>query len=105
MTQDAAIPPSPPIPRTHPLAIWSLVLSLAGLFCCFLASIPGIILGHVARGRIARSGGAYEGGGLALVGILVGWGGIILNIVGMALLTFFMLHPAAIRSWLEHLAH
>ena len=67
-----------PAPRsTEGLAIASLVVSCVGVLglCAYgfggLLGIVGAILGHVARGRIRRSGA--EGDGMALAGIIVGW--------------------------------
>lgn len=57
---------------TNPLAIVSLVLSLAGLITCGLTAIVGIILGFVARGQIRRNP-SQGGDGMALAGIIVGF--------------------------------
>src|SRR3954447_8762131 len=72
--------PSPPLPttqsapKTEPLAIWSLVLSiLSWLGCLFLTVIPAIICGHVARSRIRKSGGALQGMNLALASLIVAY--------------------------------
>ncbi len=57
-------------PRTNPLAITSLVLSLVGLIV-WITAIAGVITGHVALGQIKRTG---EGGrGMALAGVIVGY--------------------------------
>lgn len=48
-------------PRTNPLAIWSLVLSLVGLLLCgafaAILALPAVICGHNARKQIRESGG------------------------------------------------
>lgn len=62
---------SVPASGTNRLAIVSLVLSLAGLVTYGLTSIVGIVLGHLARGQITRTG--EQGAGLALAGIIVGY--------------------------------
>jgi hypothetical protein len=74
----AAIPP-----KTNGLAIASLICSCAGLF--FLPAIPGIVLGFVARAQIRRSNGAQRGDGLAIAGIIVGFGWLVLLALGIAL--------------------
>ncbi|AYF97518.1 DUF4190 domain-containing protein [Protaetiibacter intestinalis] len=57
-------------PRTDPLALTSMILSLVGLLFWILG-IPGVILGHIALSRIKRTG---EGGkGMAIAGIAVGY--------------------------------
>ena len=62
--------------------IWiaSLICALAGIFVCITAPV-GVVLGHVARGQIRRSG--EGGGGLALSGLIVGY----VVTIGEALLT------------------
>jgi hypothetical protein len=72
---DAYPPPVPGI-KNSGLAIWSLVLGiLAVLFFCIgpLFAIPAVICGHMAHGRIRRSGGAIAGEGLALAGLITGY--------------------------------
>jgi hypothetical protein len=65
------------------LAIASLVCSCAGLF--FLPIIPGIVLGFVARSQIRRSNGAQRGDGLAIAGIIIGFGWVVIFALGIAL--------------------
>src|SRR6266513_305789 len=70
-------------PRTEPLAIWSLVLSILSFFgCLFLTAIPGIILGHVARSKICRSNGAVQGMNIALAGLILGYAEIPFGVMG-----------------------
>ena len=66
-----------PAAPTEPLAIVSLVLSLAGLlgFCCALfliAAVGGVICGHLALSKIKSTPG-LQGYGLALSGVIVGY--------------------------------
>jgi len=57
-------------PRTNPLAIVSLVLSLVGLLT-WITAIGGVITGHIALSQIKRTG---EGGrGMAIAGVIVGY--------------------------------
>ena len=44
-----------------------------------MATIPAIVLGHVARHQIKRTG--EQGAGLALAGLVLGWVAVILGIV------------------------
>ncbi|MBI2704200.1 MAG: DUF4190 domain-containing protein [Actinobacteria bacterium] len=64
----------PPAPRTNGLAVASLVCSLIGLACGgpFL-SIPAVVMGHMARRQIRNSGGAEQGEGIALAGLIIGY--------------------------------
>lgn len=79
-------PPSPygafpATPQTNGLAVASLVVSIASfLVCCGLPGVVGAILGHVARKQIREQGQA--GDGMALGGIIVGWAGFGLAVIG-----------------------
>jgi hypothetical protein len=74
-------------PRTSPLAIWSLVLGILGLTCFSLfSSIPAVICGHIAHGRIKRSDGMLTGDGMALAGLITGYLGIALAILVIPLM-------------------
>lgn len=64
---------------TNTMAILSLVFSLAGLVTSGVTCIVGIILGHIARGQIKRTG--EQGGGMALSGLIIGYAMIALGIV------------------------
>ena len=57
------------------LATASLVCGIAEFFTGGLAAIPAIILGHMARSRIKRTG--ERGDGMALTGLVLGYLGII----------------------------
>ncbi len=67
--------PAPlPQPRTNSMAVASLVFGVSELFTLGLTAIPAIVLGHVARREIRRTG---EGGdGLATAGIILGWAAV-----------------------------
>jgi Domain of unknown function (DUF1707)/Domain of unknown function (DUF4190) len=68
--------------RTNGLAIASLACGLAQFAFGPLATIPAIVLGHMARSQIKRTG--EQGAGLALAGLILGWGAVILGIVLIA---------------------
>jgi len=68
-------PPAPlPPPKNNALAIASLVCGVAQVMLWPLATIPAVVLGHVARHQIRRTGEA--GSGLALAGLILGWIGV-----------------------------
>lgn len=74
MNGTPSIPPVPQPPKNSALAIWSLVLGILSLTMCSLfTGIPAIICGHMACGRIKRSGGLLTGQGLALAGLITGY--------------------------------
>ncbi|MBW3594885.1 MAG: DUF4190 domain-containing protein [Actinobacteria bacterium] len=76
----SSLPPGAPPPPTYSappvngLAIASLI---ASIFVC-LGSIPGVIMGHLALGKINASQGSVGGRGVAIAGIIIGWIGVVL---------------------------
>ena len=84
MAKDPTSPrPPPSTPRTAPLAIWSLVLSILSWFgCLFLTVIPAIICGHLARSKIRKSNGALQGMNFALAGLIIAYLQIPFGILG-----------------------
>ena len=71
-----------PLARTNGLALASLACGLAQFAFGPLATIPAIMLGHMARSQIRRTG--EQGAGLALAGLILGWGAVILGIILIA---------------------
>jgi Domain of unknown function (DUF4190) len=57
-------------PGTNGKAIAALITSLAGLFCCGLPSIVGLILGVVGMRETKRTG--QDGYAIALIGAIIG---------------------------------
>ena len=88
-----AIPPIPstpgapfsPVPavattKTNVLAIVSLVLGILGPFCCILLAIGAVVTGHIATGQIKKNPNE-TGAGLAKAGFILGYIGIVVQIV------------------------
>jgi Domain of unknown function (DUF4190)/DUF1707 SHOCT-like domain len=81
-----------PVPRRGPtptngLAIASLACGIAQFAFGPLPTIPAIVLGHMARHQIKRTG--EQGAGMALAGLLLGWAAVafgILAILGLAVI-------------------
>ena len=89
----AETPPPPPlaamqtVPRTPPVAIWSLILAVLSFTCGWLfTAIPAVICGHIARAKIRKSGGALGGRGIATTGLILGYIALVLGIMGIPLL-------------------
>lgn len=62
------------------LAIGSLVFGLLSVPLCFLAGIPAIVCGLLARRRIVMSGGTLAGGGAAVAGLVLG---VMMSVAGL----------------------
>ena len=78
--------------RDEGLATASLVTGITSVMCCGLVTgVPAIIMGVLARNRIAQSGGALRGGGIAIAGVILG-------IAGSAIWTFVVVAGVLVYS-------
>lgn len=76
------------------MAIASLILGILWLY--WLGSLLAIIFGHVALQQIQRSHGSSTGRGMAIAGLILGYIGIAVLILVIALaisLHWFLPHP------------
>src|SRR5436190_15072933 len=65
---------APAAPRVAPMAFVSVVLGVLSFLCIpIFPVIPAIVCGHVAWSKISKSGGALQGKGVAVVGLIVGY--------------------------------
>ncbi|KAA9147846.1 DUF4190 domain-containing protein [Microbacterium lushaniae] len=89
--------PAYPQRRTNGLAVASLVCSIVGIVFSFtivlgLASVAGVIMGHLSLKRLKTSGEA--GYGMAMAGTIIGWAGVALTalvFVMLVVLPFLLL--------------
>jgi len=66
------------------MAVVSLVAGILGLSLFpFIGSIVAVITGNMAKNEIRDSRGALGGEGLAKAGVILGWIGIVLGILGI----------------------
>lgn len=80
--------------RTNALAIVSLVSGIVGLtFIPFVGSIVAVITGHMARKEIRSTGDA--GDGLAKGGLITGYIGLGLSVLGIIIFIIAMVIIAA----------
>lgn len=74
--------------QTSGFAISSMILGILGIVIGWIIltipSILAVIFGHVARGKIRRSGGAITGDGMALAGLIMGYS--VITIAGIGIL-------------------
>jgi hypothetical protein len=70
---------------TNGFAIASLVLGIVGLTSVpLIPSVLALIFGYKGKRQIDRSGGAEQGRGLAVAGIILGWiGTVVLLLLGL----------------------
>jgi uncharacterized protein DUF4190 len=80
-------PPYQPAPQQNSTtAIISLVAGILGLTVFpLIGSIIAVVLGHMAKGEIARSGGTLGGSGAATFGLVLGYIGLGLGLLGLCI--------------------
>jgi hypothetical protein len=80
-------------------------LAIASLACGLLVitAIPAIILGHMARSQIRRTG--EDGAGMALLGLMLGWATVALGTLGLFALTVAFAHTSGVAHAIPHVAH
>ncbi len=82
-------------PPTSNLAIISLVAGVLGFTLFPVAgSIIAVITGYLARKEIQESAGTLGGDGLALAGLILGWVGVGLAVLGFCIFGAFLAIPA-----------
>ncbi len=92
---------SVPTKTTSTLAVVSLVAGILGwTLLPWLGSLGAIIAGHMARSEIRRSAGTIDGDGLAITGLVLGWGSVIITILGILVVVVFFGGIAAFLAWL-----
>ena len=63
-----------PVRPTNTMAIVSLVLGiLSWIALPFVGAVGAVICGHMARSEIRRAPGVFEGDGMALAGLILGY--------------------------------
>lgn len=81
------------VARTNGLAVASLACGVAQFAFGPLATIPAIVLGHMARAQIRRTG--EQGAGLALAGLALGWAAVILGVVILIVMRTILMRAGA----------
>jgi hypothetical protein len=76
------------------MAIVSLIAGILGLtFIPLIGSIVAVITGPMAKKEIRGSRGALGGEGLATAGVILGWIGIVLTVLGLCIAGVAILLP------------
>jgi hypothetical protein len=86
--------PSYAAPPNSSMALVSLISGILGIsFIPIVGSIVAVITGSMARKEIRESYGALGGDGLATAGLVLGWIGIGLTVIGLCVGGAFILVP------------
>jgi type IV pilus assembly protein PilA len=80
------------VPETSGKAIGSLICGLLAFI--FPAAVAAIILGHISRSEIRKSGGRLTGSGMALAGLILGY-------IGDSFIPFVIIAAIAIPNLLR----
>jgi hypothetical protein len=87
----------PPQPRQSGEAVAALVLGICGIMVCpIVCSILALVFGYRARREIDSSGGMVGGRGMAVAGLITGWIGLALWVLGI--IAYVILIVAVISS-------
>jgi hypothetical protein len=97
----APIPVAPRYRHTDDKAVASFLFGILSLILSIFTGIPAIVLGHIARANIRKSGGQLKGNGLAAVGLASGY----LSLGFFFLMVFGILIPNLTRMRVEANEH
>ena len=88
------------IKQTNNLAIVSLVSGILGwTLLPWIGSIVAIVTGHMARAEIRRNAETQEGDGLAIAGLIMGWGMVALSVLTIVVIFLFFGGLALFLAW------
>ncbi|WP_045761796.1 DUF4190 domain-containing protein [Xanthomonas albilineans] len=80
------------IRETNSLAVVSLVAGILGwTLMPLIGSLSAIITGHMARAEIRRDPQRFEGDGLAVGGLVLGWSAVALAVIALLAMLAFLL--------------
>jgi len=90
--------PQAAAPASNTMALVSLIAGIVGLTIFpLIGSVVAVITGPMARKEIAASAGAQGGDGMARAGIILGWVGIGISVLGVCIACLvFVLVPLGI---------
>jgi hypothetical protein len=82
----------PAQPAVSSLAVAALACGIGVFLTAGLTAIPAIVLGHAARRGVRRTG--ERGAGMALTGLILGWGAVALIVILAALVFTVAAHSS-----------
>src|SRR4051812_42438050 len=95
MSWENAYRPYPSQQEPSGKALAALILGIAGLVVCpFVCSILAVVFATQARAEIEESRGRLSGAQNAQVGLILGWVGIAISTIGIAIVVLFFIASA-----------
>lgn len=89
-----------PARETNVLAILSLIAGILGwTLLPVVGSLAAIVTGHIARGQIRREPHRYDGAGLAIGGLILGWSSVIIAVLTVVVIVLFFGGIAALLAF------
>jgi len=89
----------PPPTQSSGTAVAALVLGICGFVVCpLICSIAAIICGNIALNEIERSGGRITGRDMAKAGLILGWVGVALCVIGLLVIVGFIAWGASLAD-------
>lgn len=71
-------------------ALAALLCGIVGIaFCGIFTGIPAVVLGRKARAAIAAEPTQYSGGGMAIVGMVLGWIAVVRDVAFLVIVVAF----------------
>ena len=87
--------------QTNNLAIVSLVSGILGwTLLPWIGSLVAIVTGHMARAEIRRNAETQEGDGMAIAGLIMGWGMVALSVLAVVAIFLFFGGLALFLAWM-----
>lgn len=90
---NAPLPPPAPLPagrQASALAIISLIAGILGwVMFPVVAALVAVVCGHLARGEIRREPQRFDGDGLAVAGLVLGYANLVLAAVVVMMIVLF----------------
>ncbi len=87
-------PPYQPAPQSSSMALISMIAGICGFTILpMIGSLVAVITGHMAKSEINRSGGTLGGGSAANIGLVLGYIGLGLSVIGLCLFALLFALP------------
>jgi hypothetical protein len=87
-------------PPNSSMSIISLIAGVLGLtFFPIIGSVVALIVGYMAKREIQESAGDLGGDGMATAGIILGWIGVALGILGICIAGVALAIPICLIPW------